>query len=553
MKHISKFIMAAALLCGVSCTSYLDMTPTDRVSDKVLWKTTETAEYGVNYIYSYVLDIYGWQSTYGFMTEALTDQLKYGSYNYVYTGLIPSEFAYGDDVTMTAGYVDAYMGVWSSLYTAIRKTNQAIRYLGEYGQMSDEDKARLNAELRFMRGYMYFELAKRYKEVIIYDENLEAIVKDKKLSAEEECWDFVYADLKTAADVLPAKAQANGRINCGMAWALISRAMLYAGRYDKVIEAADKVEELGYSLEAQYADAYSKSISDGNKEAILQYVFSRADNVTHSFDYYYTPGGDYYALGEAGGGYATPTQEMVESYELATGGFPDWTQWHGTTTATPPYAQLEPRFQASILYNGAAWKDRTIEPFIGGTDGFCQWNLEQEPKGRTTTGYYLRKGVDESHNVITEPGSVQPLTIIRFAEVLLNKAEACYRTGKEADANAVVKQIRQRVGLNYSNKSGAELWAAIRQERKVEFAYEGLQYWDLRRWGVASKAYPEGLCGYKQHGLKITKDASTGEFTYEYVSVDDKNRNYPQRLDRFPLPESELSSNGAISQFPEWK
>ena len=161
--------------------------------------------------------------------------------------------------------------------------------------------------------------------------------------------------------------------------------------------------------------------------------------------------------------------------------------------------------------------------------------------------------MDESHNVITEPGSVQPLTIIRYAEVLLNKAEACYRTGNEADANAVVRQIRQRVGLNYSNKSGSELWAAIRQERKVEFAYEGLQYWDLRRWGTASKAYPEGLCGYEQHGLKITKDASTGEFTYEYVSVDDKNRNYPQRLDRFPLPESELSSNGAISQFPEWK
>ena len=82
MKHISKFIMAAALLCGVSCTSYLDMTPTDRVSDKVLWKTTETAEYGVNYIYSYVLDIYGWQSTHGFKAEAVTEKLKGGSYDY---------------------------------------------------------------------------------------------------------------------------------------------------------------------------------------------------------------------------------------------------------------------------------------------------------------------------------------------------------------------------------------------------------------------------------------------------------------------------------------
>ena len=553
MKHISKFLIVAAMVCGASCTSYLDMTPTDRVSDKVLWQTTETAEYGVNYIYSYVLDIYGTQSSYGFLTEALTDQFKYGSYNYVSVGLIPSEFSYGDEVTMTPGYVDAYMGVWDMLYTAIRKTNQGLAYLEAYGTMSSEDKARLRGEMRFMRGYMYFELLKRYDGIILYDENLEAIVKEKELSSRESGWDFVYDDLLAAAEVLPSQASANGRINKGMAWALMSRAMLYAERYDKVKTAAEEVEKLGYSLEDSYADAWGKSIADGNNEAILQYIFDRTNDVTHSFDFYYTPGGDYYALGEAGGGYAAPTQEMVESYELASGGFPDWTPWHGTTTVIPPYELLEPRFKASILYNGSEWKGRTVEPYVGGCDGFCQWRMEQEPKGRTTTGYYLRKGVDEGHDVISQPGSVQPVTVIRYGEVLLNKAEACYRLSDESGANAAVRAIRDRVGLPYTDKSGADLWTAIRQERKVEFAYEGLWYWDLRRWKVAHKAYPEGLTGYQQHGLKITLDEASGEFTYEYVSVDDKNRNFPEKLYTFPIPQSELSSNAKVEQYQQWK
>ena len=137
MKQRFFSIFASLLLIATaSCTRYLDMTPTDRVSDKVLWQTTETAEYGVNYIYSYVLDIYGWQSAHGFFTEALTDEFKYGSYSYIYTGLIPSEFAYGDEVTMSSTYVDAYMGVWGKLYSAVRTVNQGLSYLEAYGDMS---------------------------------------------------------------------------------------------------------------------------------------------------------------------------------------------------------------------------------------------------------------------------------------------------------------------------------------------------------------------------------------------------------------------------------
>ncbi len=553
MKNILKGFALTTAVLGCAACDFLDMTPTDSVSDKVMWENTKNAEWAVNSIYSYIYDVTANQSVVG-LTESLTDIMKYGSYNYNSLALIPSEFAYGDATTITATYVDAYMGYWGSQYNRVRRTNEALNNLHKYGKMSDADKLRLEAELRFMRGFLYFDLAKRYKEVIIYDENMEAITKDKALSTEKEAWDFIQADLDFAAANLPAKADASGRLDKGSAYAFLTRAMLYAGRYEAVIAAADEVKALGYRLEGKYADAYSKSVPAGNTEAILQYQFSRAENITHSFDYYYTPGGDFSLNGAQGGGYGTPTQELVESYELATGGKPDWEPWHAEdVTDTPPYASLEPRFHATVLYNGADWKGRKIEPWLGGDDGYCEWNAEPEPNGRSTTGYYLRKMVDETHDVIRYSSGVQPITIIRYAEVLLNKAEALYVTGKEAEAETIINDdIRARVGLPGISAEGDDLMAAIRQERKVELAFEGLWYWDLRRWGIAHKAYPEGLTGYQVHGFKITKDED-GVFHYTYVSVDDKNRNFSEKLYRFPLPSDELNNNGLVSQFPEWK
>lgn len=547
-----RFVILAAIasLSLASCDEYLDMTPSDRVSEKTIWAETKTAEYSINYLWTYIWDFNSSPTVIG-LTEALTDQLKYTSYNYNAYCYIPSEMSYGGSV-LTTTYVDSYMGYWGTLYTAIRRVNADISYLRSYGQMDDDDKARLEGELRFLRGYFYFELVKRYKDVIIYDEDLSAITQNKAIGTESEAWDMVQDDFEFAAANLPAQASASGRIDRGMALGMTTRAMLYAKRYDAVVAAAEELAGMGYALEANYADSYGKSLASGNREAILQYSFDLANGITHSFNFMYTPGGDYTVNSATGGGYGVPTQEMVECYEYATGGKPDWSKWHTTsgTTEEPPYARLEPRFQATILYNGAQWKGRTIEPYVGGTDGWATWKTDKEPKGKTVTGYYLRKQVDESYDVNTS-GSSQPFTFLRYAEVLLNYAEACYNLSREADANAAIKQIRERVGLPTATKSGSSLWNAIRDERKVELAYEGQLYWDLRRWEDAAKDYPEGLANYQQHGLKIEK--SGDDFKYTYVSVDDQDRTYPAKMYRFPMPESELNSNNLVNQYDEWK
>lgn len=550
MKKNSLIFASVVLLALTSCTEYLDMTPTDRVSEKTIWASTESAEYSINYLYTYIYDVNASPTVIG-LTEALTDEMKYTSYNYNALCYIPSELSYGGSV-LTTTYVDAYMGYWGTLYEALRRVNADLNYLHAYGQMNDAEKARLEGELKFLRAYTYFELIKRYKEVIIYDEDLTAITKNKEISSESAGWDMVQADLEFAEQNLPVASAAGGRINRGMAYAFASRAMLYAKRYDVALAAAEEVGKLGYALEGNYADAFTKTLAQGNREAILQYSFDYENGITHSFNFYYTPGGDYKLNSATGGAYGVPTQEMVESYELAEGGFPDWTAWHSTegTTDTPPYAKLEPRFHATILYNGAQWKGRSIEPFVDGTDGWAEWKTEKEPKGRTVTGYFLRKLVDESYDVNVSSSS-QPFTFLRYGEVLLNLAEACYFTGDEAGANEAVRAIRSRVGLPYSNLSGDALWKAIRQERKVELAYEGLLYWDLRRWEDAAKDYPDGLCNYRQHGLKIVR--SGDGFKYSYVTIDDKDRSFPAKMYRFPMPTSELNSNNLVEQYPEWK
>ncbi len=552
MKLKRIYILLFGVMLGMtSCNNYLDLSPTDSASDKLVWSNATYAQLAVNdfYHYIYYLGTFGDGDCSAGMTEGLTDIFKYGSSNYNAKCYIPSEIAYGG-TTLSVNYVDTYLGSWTAVYEYIRRVNEAIYSMNKYSSFTDAETKSLMGQMRFFRGFLYFNLMKRYKEVIIYDEDLTKYSKTMALSTESQGWDFVEADLKYAAENLSASAVPNNGITKGAAFAMLSRTMLYAQRWDVAKAAADSVIQSGkYSLTSSYANAFRL----GSTEAILQYGFDQSNySVYHSFDSYYAPGGDKANDGNAmTGGFGTPTQELVESYELADGsGFPDWSDWHTTagTTDTPPYSKLEPRFAATVLYNGSTWKNRTIQPYVDGTDGWCTWLTDAAPEGRTTTGYYLRKLVDESHHFTTTQNSTQPWTVLRYAEVLLNYAEACYETSDTKDANAALRQVRSRVGLPYTDKTGNELMAAIRQERKVELAFEDLYYWDMRRWGLASTAFTN----YRTHGLKIVKNAD-GSFTYSYVECDRKDREFPSKMYQFPMPVAEVEDNTAVSQYDNWK
>lgn len=556
MKMKAKFLfiyLIGAVFGLTSCNDYLNMTPTNEVSDKLIWSNESYATMAVNYFYGDIpyLGSFSTGQCLAGMTEGLTDEFKYGSTTYNSYMYIPNEISYGGSV-LTASYVEVYMGNWSTLYKEVRLVNEALFNLAKYGSFDAATTTKFKAELRFFRGMYYSDLVKRYKQVILYNEDLTKINTDQALSTESAGWDFVEADLKYAAENLTSSAAANGRITSGVAYAMLSRAMLYAKRWSDAQAAAKSVIGSGlYSLTTNYAKAFT----DNNSEAILQYTYDAGNSVTHDFDSYYAPAGDKTYDGmSTDGGFGTPTQDMVESYELATGGYPDWSKWHTAsgTTETPPYDQLEPRFAASILYNGSTWKDRTIQPYVGGTDGWAVWLTNATPEGKTTTGYYLRKLVDETHHFSVRQASTQPWIAIRLAEVYLNYAEACYNVGGAdnfALARKYVDLVRSRVGLpSIGTLSGDDLMAAIRHERKIELAYEGLYYWDMRRWGLSVNAFTD----IRRHGLKIEKN-DNGSFTYTYVEVDRQNLNFPSKMYSCPLPQAELDNNKLVSQFTEWK
>lgn len=533
-------LMAAATLS--SCNDFLDISPTDKVTDKVMWSSVGNAELAVNYFYSNIgsFGSFGtYQSSIG-MTEGLTDELKYGNYLYFAQCRIPSEFSYGGAI-LTPSYVNSYMGVWGSTYEQIRRVNEALGYLHGSG-FSEADTKRLEGELRFFRGLYYFELMKRYHQAIIYGEDLSEISTNKALGTEEEGWKYVQDDLTFAGENLPVSTEATGRLTSGAAYGLLSRAMLYCQNWTAAKDAAKKVIDMGYSLSPNYADAFKAD----SPEAILMYQYDAKSNITHEFNLYYAPHSDRTYNGmQLDGGYGTPTQDMVEEYELATGGKPDWSTWHNTdgTLQQPPYDQLEPRFKATILYNGATWRDRTVQPYVGGDDGWAEWQTDPQMEGRTCTGYYLRKLVDEGQNYATSQNSTTPWIAIRLAEIYLNYAEACLQSGDTENAKTYLNLVRKRVGLPEVNATMEN----IRHERKVELAFEGQYYWDMRRWGLSTTAFT----GTRRHGLKIEKLGDN--YRYTYVECDREDMNYPSKLNRFPVPQNEIENNKDIDQFSEWK
>ncbi len=554
-KIFGSLILAASAMSLVSCSDFLDTTPTDSASDKVIWSKYEYAQLQANFYYSYINSISGFADGTGCtsdcsigLSESLTDLFKYGGYNYTSTNRIPSEFAYGGVTTLTNNYVDTYLGAWSSMYSKISDVNQSISNLKKYGAFEEAQKAEIEAELRFFRAYFYSILAKRYSKLIIYTDNMDEYQKDKETSPVADAYQLIYEDLTFAGQHLPVSTVPNGRLTSGAAYALLSRVMLYAERWQDAKDAAEKVMGMGYSM--NYSDLEAP-FTAGGEGAIFQICFDLTAT-THSFDCYYSPGGDKLAYSNpVSGGYGCPTQEMVESFETKDGQIVDWSTWHTAdgTQATPPYENLEPRFAHTILYNGATWKDRKIESFVGGADGWLQWMKGDMCEGKSTTSYYLRKNVDESNLFANASKCTKPYTFIRYAEVVLNYAEALYNLNNGPAAMEQVNAVRTRpaVGLPAKSATGAKVMDAIRQERKVELAYEGLWYWDMRRWKLADTAFT----GIRTHGLKIEKEAN-GSFTYYYVECDDQDRNFPEKMYTCPIPQSELDNNKSVTQISEW-
>lgn len=555
MRMKKSLILIIAALTLFSCSS-VDLEPADRYDISYAFSSTTNAERYLNYFYKeiYQFSQFGSCALGGSnsnMSDGLTDILKYGAW-VAGSGDCNMIMTVDGRQSVSSNYFDS----WTTCYGWIRRINEYLGGLKENrSNFPTEVADRLEAEARFWRAWSYFLILRSHASakddlgaVIYLDiKSMNAEGKDRARSSLADSWNAVENDLDFAIGHLPAPTDARGRLNVYVAYALKARAMLYAGRFPAAKAAAAAVFEGPYGYEEDY-DAIFASLS--SKEAIWGYAFL-SGVLTHSFDSKYSQPGDTCVHGNYGGGLAGPTQEFVDMYDNADGTPFDITDASRRFITPANVGSRDPRLAKSVLYNQAEWKGRKVECYEGGVD-MHYWEYQSvNAPGNTVTGYYMRKLLDEKNRDFLNDGSYQPWIEFRYAEMKLIYAECCAREDDFTSAFNTLNELRKvRFGRDdvYTPPITSLETAldAILKERAVELCFEGHRFWDLRRTGRARAV----LDGKKYNGVLWHK-TSTG-FTPELISCDKGARKYPERFDRFPVPQTEINNNTLMVQNSDW-
>ncbi len=252
-------------------------------------------------------------------------------------------------------------------------------------------------------------------------------------------------------------------------------------------------------------------------------------------------------------GRTNPTQELVDAFEMKTTGKMIGTAGSGYSE-TAPYTNRDPRLGFVIAYNGATFKSKTVDTYIGGKDGIGI------SVNATKTGYYMRKFMNENSvnwNASSPSSSRRPWMVFRYAEILLNYAEALNEAqGPVAEVYTYINQIRARTGvampaLQSTNPSGNAYVPAgdkiamrdrIQNERRVELCFEGHRFFDVRRWKKGAEFLNKPITG-----MRITK-TGTSTFIYERFQVE--NRVFSDKNYLYPISQSNLNRAPALGQNP---
>lgn len=450
---------------------------------------------------------------------------------------------------------------WGEMYDAIRSANQFLQNF----TIESLDDRQFNAnyqellrqarlfpdQARVLRVYYYFLLLKRYENIPLIVQSLEQDEANTvKPSTFEEMVDFIVAECDKAMKNLPVSyanlpGQETGRVTRGAAMALKARVLLYAASplhntaadQQKWIDAAEAayaiIDSSYYSLENDYVNAVNRRTSS-------ELIWGRRRSANNAFERANFPIG--YEGAEPG---TAPTQNLVDTYQMQTTGKDIGEPSSGYDSANP-YANRDPRLKATIIVNNSQWKGRPVEIWNGGRDAPPQ-------NFATETGYYLKKYVVES--VSLDPNNVTQANhtwvMFRYGEVLLNYAEAMNEAygpneaaGMGMTAVEAANQIRRRVNMPEfsSGFSQSEFREKLRNERRVELAFENHRLWDIRRWQI-------GPSTTDIDGMEITQNGD-GSFTYKRKDVED--RVWEDRMYLYPIPQTEVFKNDDLQQNTGW-
>lgn len=479
-KHISLGLCALSFLI-VSCTDILDTKPLDSISDAAVFQDISFAKAFLNETYDGVPS--GFERGY-YLLDAATDIAETG-YPWAYS----QNWNQGDfSPTNVPRFAAPWSGAdtqWARMYNFIRRTNTIIRNIDGV-PASDDEKALVKGEAYFLRGLFYHELLKLYGGVPIITDPQNFGDEDALFvprNTADECVDFIVSDLDMAASLLPDKRSGAdvGRATRAAALALKGRQLLYAERWSESAAASQQTMIIpGYSLFPNYEELFWSANNNNGEIIFARQYLSRAVNRTH-------PGNQFNSVPTKGGwGGTQPTQNIVDEYEMIDG---------LSYTVSPlfdpdaPYANRDPRFDASILHDQSVWIDETLNL----TDKAFQ-GVNGSSNDATKTGYYLRKFMDPSIITVDNGNGFNNWNIIRLAEVLLNYAEAKNEAdGPDASVYDAINAVRQRASVNMPALPGGltkeQMRDKIRHERLIELAFEEHRFFDLRRWKDAGGNY----------------------------------------------------------------
>ncbi len=556
--RLVSFLIPLSTFLFISCAN-LDYTEETTRDEK--W-TFEYFEQGIKGLVSGIYaQVYNneFESNSAYFLAGATDEAQYaleaGAINsYVNGGWSPA---------------NAYDRTWTKSYTAIADANMFLEKLDEadisdwkYNADYSKWMAQLELfpyEVRFLRAYFYFELFKTYGDVPLVTTTLNnAQANSAKRTSADEIVKFIVDECDAIAPYLPVSYMTEINSEIGRATrvacaALKARTLLYAAsplhnpngdkaKWAKAAEACkyilDNAEQWGLKLSA-YGSLWGHE-AFFNQELI----FGIGRGESNSFEMANYPVGV-----ENGSSGNCPTQSLVDQYEYQDNGETFAERYPGNIDLTleDPYEGLDPRFALTVVKNGDEWpsngaQKKVMETFIGGFNGAPKY-------GATPTSYYLKKFVDGSCVTTADNQTSRRHTwiVFRLAEFYLDYAEAVFNaTGSANDAtygmtaNEAINVLRNRADIQMPEftEDGDEWVKRYERERLVELAFENHRFWDVRRWKKGAEYFKTIQTATISSDLMLTRSTI--------------NRTWDEKMNFYPIPQSELIKNPQLTQNPDW-
>jgi len=535
MKSINKYIPVIALLALGACNKVLDKTTLTRLQPDLVFSDSTLVQLNLDVLYDQNLPAWGGQNN-GSSLSGIASAYTEEGYNTGTNAILEGTVTLGSSEPLDYGTNLSVSSAWGK----IRSLNVFIKGVQE-SSLPDYTKAKFIAQAYFWRAFRYWDLVRIYGGVPLVLTPLDGVGDDAKQAAllprnsTSDCFKQMAADLDYAIANLPGKWTKSadmGKVTSGAAAAMKGRVLLYwaspqfnpndqqdrwQAAYDANLKAKQILDANGFGLFSSYKNMWFTEAPTFNPEAVLvtMYNNSQGDQTKKNNGYDNSTRPKY--LG-TGGGSNQPSWELARLYPMKDGKMPGDATGKYTYSDQTFYKNRDPRFDATIAYNGCTWP-------INGNTNYRLWTYFEtstsstEPSGTSNTGFYCRKAISEGTFVNNDPQYCGTDWMeIRYAEVLLNLAEAATginKTGQGDESYTGMIAVRKRAGVEagsnnlYGLKAGMsrdELFKAILFERLIEFAYEGKRFWDLRRWKLVEST----LNGWMRNKIKIQLKTGSG-------------------------------------------